>query len=150
MIDNDLTSKLIHYVMPNGTPGTTCAQASIQFVPKSIRTIVVATRKPNGCRATLDLNLRLKLIVKIHWKLRVVMTLVASSWLMAFSVSWQINSLAPGKFELNFIVIFKVILVIDGWSISCQIALRWMSLDPTDDKSTLVPVLAWCPQATNH
>ena len=62
-----------------------------------------------------------------------------------------LNSLAPGKFEWNFRhVIFKQILVIDGWSISCQIALIWMSLDITDDQSTLVQVMAWCHQATSH
>ena len=27
---------------------------------------------------------------------------------------------------------------------------RWMSLDLTDDKSTLVQVMAWCHQATSH
>ena len=62
-----------------------------------------------------------------------------------------INSLAPGKFEWNFrYVIFKQILVIDGWGISCEIALIWMSLDITDDQSTLVQVMAWCRQATSH
>ena len=45
------------------------------------------------------------------------------------------NSLAPGKFEWNFRhIIFKKILVIDGWDISCEIALIWMSLDFTDDQ----------------
>ena len=40
-----------------------------------------------------------------------------------------INSLAHGKFEWNFRhVIYKQILVIDGWGISCEIALLWMSL----------------------
>ena len=38
----------------------------------------------------------------------------------------------------------------DGWGISCKIALRWMPLDLTDDKSTLVQVMAWCRQATSH
>ena len=57
----------------------------------------------------------------------------------------------PGKFEWNFRhVIFKQILVIDGWCISCEIALIWMSLDFTDDQSTLVQVMAWCRQATSH
>ena len=32
----------------------------------------------------------------------------------------------------------------------CEIALGWMSLDLTDDKSTLVQVVAWCRQATSH
>ena len=37
-----------------------------------------------------------------------------------------------------------------GWGISHEIALRWMPLDLTDDKSTLVQVMAWCHQATSH
>ena len=33
---------------------------------------------------------------------------------------WLINSLAPGGFEYNFRqVIFKLILDIEGWTISC-------------------------------
>ena len=61
------------------------------------------------------------------------------------------NSLAPGRFEQNFRqVIFKLISVTDGWDISCKIALRWMPLDLTEDKSTLVQVMAWCHQATSH
>ena len=47
-------------------------------------------------------------------------------------------------------VIFKQILVIDGWGISCEIDIIWMSLDFTDDQSTLVQVMAWCRQATSH
>ena len=62
-----------------------------------------------------------------------------------------VNSLAPGKFEWNFRhVIFKQISVIDGWGISCEIVLIWMSLDFTNDQSTLVQVMAWCHQATSH
>ena len=38
----------------------------------------------------------------------------------------------------------------DGWGISCEIVLIWMSMDLTDDKSTLVQVMAWCRQATSH
>ena len=33
---------------------------------------------------------------------------------------------------------------------SCEIALIWLSLDFTDDQSTLVQVMAWCRQATSH
>ena len=62
-----------------------------------------------------------------------------------------INSLANMRSEWDFRwVIFKLILMIDGWSISCEIILRWMSLDLTDEKSTLVQVMAWCHQATSH
>ena len=63
---------------------------------------------------------------------------------------WPLRNL-NGKFKWNFRhVIFKQILVINGWGISCEIALIWMSLDFTDDQSTLVPVMAWCCQATSH
>ena len=61
------------------------------------------------------------------------------------------NSLAPGRFRFNFrYVIFKLILVNDGWGISQETALRLMPLDLTDDKSTLVQVMAWYRQATSH
>ena len=71
------------------------------------------------------------------------------------TTAWNIicfNSLAPEKFEWNFryLLIFQIISVIDGWVISCELVLRWMSLDLTDDKSTLVQVMAWCRLATNH
>ena len=66
-------------------------------------------------------------------------------------LKWGFNSLAPGRFQRNFRkVIFQLILVIDGWSISCKIVLKWMSMDLTDGKSTLVQVMAWCRQATRH
>ena len=63
----------------------------------------------------------------------------------------RVNSLVPGRFEWNFTsVIFKLIVMIDGWGISCEIALIWMSLDFTDDQSTLVQVMAWCRQAPSQ
>ena len=62
-----------------------------------------------------------------------------------------VNSLVPGKFEWNFrFVIFKRILAIAVWGISCDIALILMSLDFTGDQSALVQVMAWCRQATSH
>ena len=61
------------------------------------------------------------------------------------------NSLASGKFEWNFrYVLFKWILVINGWGISCEISLICISLDLTDNQSTLVQVMAWCHQTTSH
>ena len=64
---------------------------------------------------------------------------------------FPLNSLAPGKFEWNFrYLIFQIISVIGGWVIACELALRWMSLDLTYDKSTLVQVMAWRRQATSH
>ena len=62
----------------------------------------------------------------------------------------------PGVNELthwtlgDFNLIFKLILVNGGWSISYEIALRWMPLDLTHVKPTLVQVMAWCRQATSH
>ena len=50
------------------------------------------------------------------------------------------------KFKWNFrmSMIFRLILIMDGWGISCKIDLRWMSLDLHDKKSTLDQVTAWC------
>ena len=51
------------------------------------------------------------------------------------------NSLTPGEFVWNTrYVIFNQILLIDGLRISCEIALKWMSLDITDDQSILVQI----------
>ena len=59
------------------------------------------------------------------------------------NISYKINSLAPGRFQINIRkVIFKLTLVNGGWDISYEIALRWMPQDLTDDKSTLVQVMA--------
>ena len=62
-----------------------------------------------------------------------------------------VNSLAPGGFHWKFKwVTFKLNLVIDGWGISCDFTLVWLSQDLTDDKSTLALIMAWCRQATSH
>ena len=45
---------------------------------------------------------------------------------------------------------FKIISAVYDWCISCEIALKWISLDLADDKSALVQVMAWCRQATSH
>ena len=47
-------------------------------------------------------------------------------------------------------LIYKLNEVIDGLSISCEIAIRWISLDLTDGKSAFVQVMAWCYQTTSH
>ena len=60
----------------------------------------------------------------------------------------HVNSLVPGRFDSNFMSAnFKLILMIDG---CFEIALRQMSLDLSDEKSTLVQVMAWSCQAINH
>ena len=62
-----------------------------------------------------------------------------------------VNSLAPGGFENIFQnVFFKLISWIDTLSNSCETALRSMPQYPSDDKSTLVQVMAWCRQAASH
>ena len=74
-----------------------------------------------------------------------------SPWWLPVPISGLINSLAPGKFEWYLRnLIFQIISEIDGWGVSCELALRWMPLDLIDDKSKLVQVMAWCRQATSH
>ena len=83
--------------------------------------------------------------------------LFASLWLNGWQVHHDcagdgsyFNSLAPGRFGHFRWAIFKVISLIDGWAISCKIALRWMSLGLSYDKSTLAQIMAWCHQVASH
>ena len=76
---------------------------------------------------------------------------VPFTWEQPHQKCSQLNSLAPRRFKRKFReVIFKLDLVVDGWGISCEIVLTWMPQDLTNDKSTLVQVMAWCRQATSH
>ena len=50
-----------------------------------------------------------------------------------------------GKWNSRYVLI----AVIDGWGISCEITLRLMPLDLTDDTSTLDHVMAWCRQTSS-
>ena len=47
-------------------------------------------------------------------------------------------------------VIFSLALLIGTFKSSCDNVLRWMAQDLTDNKSTLVQVMAWCRQTTSH
>ena len=70
---------------------------------------------------------------------------------MVQMVILSFNSLAPRRFKKIFKKNnFKLILVTDGCDISSEIALKWPSLDLSDDKSTLVQIMAWCHKATSH
>ena len=70
---------------------------------------------------------------------------------IVITTRWYVDSLACRRFQRKFRkVIFQLILVIDGGSISCKIVLKWMLMDLTGVKSTLVQVMAWCRQATSH
>ena len=71
--------------------------------------------------------------------------------MLAFVNGPKGNSLTLGKFESYLrSVICKLILVVDDWGIPCEIVLGLMSLNLTDDKPTLVQVMSWCLQTTNH
>ena len=62
-----------------------------------------------------------------------------------------INSLAPGRSECDFKnAIFNLVLLAGIFRFSHDNALWWMPQYLTDDKSTLVQVMAWCRQATSH
>ena len=64
---------------------------------------------------------------------------------------WKINSLGPGRSECNSKnVISNLVLLIGIFRSSHGNALQWMPQGLTDDKSTLLQVMAWCRQATSH
>ena len=61
------------------------------------------------------------------------------------------NSLAPGRSECDSKnVIFNLVLLIGIFRSSHDNACWWVPQDLTDDKSTLVQVMAWWLQATSH
>ena len=63
-------------------------------------------------------------------------------WVVGFK---NIKSFAPHRIEWNFREVhLKLILLIDGTRIPCEIAPRWMALDFTNEKSSLVQVMASC------
>ena len=72
-------------------------------------------------------------------------------WLVFLGIPWcEFNPLVPGGSGFNFKnTIFNLVLLI-GISRSYHNVFRWMSWDLTNDKSTLVQVMAWCRQATSH
>ena len=73
--------------------------------------------------------------------------MVSLVWVIIASV----YSLAPGKSACDSkSVIFNLVLLIGIFRSSHGNALWWMPQDLTDDKSTLVQVMAWCHQATSH
>ena len=62
-----------------------------------------------------------------------------------------INSLALGRPGCHFkTAIFNLVLLIGIFTSSNDNVLRWMPWHLTDDKSTLIQVMAWSPQATSH
>ena len=74
-----------------------------------------------------------------------MMVLFTDAYLHSSSL---VNSLVPGRSKWKFwYVILEIIIAIRGEVISCVITLRWISLDVTNDKSTLVQVMASCYQA---
>ena len=89
-----------------------------------------------------------------HWFRLWLVTCVAPShylnqcWLI---VNWTFNSLAPGKPGYHFkTVIFNLVFFIGIFTSSNDNPPRWMPCALTNDKSTLVQVMAWCHQATSH
>ena len=63
----------------------------------------------------------------------------------------RVNSLAPGRSEYDSKnVISNLVLLFGIFRSAHDNALRWMPQDLTDDKSTLVQVMAWCRQATSR
>ena len=60
-------------------------------------------------------------------------------WSFQGNIMAHVNSLAPGRFQGNIrLDIFKLIIVIDGFGISCEIVLIWITLHLTDVQSILV------------
>ena len=83
-------------------------------------------------------------IVPGKWCSVVLFDLMLHMYINFTHLEAQFNSLVPGRWGCNLkLVIFKLTSRVDILSFSCEIALRWMPQDFTDDKSTLGQVMAW-------
>ena len=73
-------------------------------------------------------------------------------WVVIWFGIRSFNSLAPGEIWIKFQILNFPDNFSDWWLRlwTCEVALRWMSLDLTDDKLTFVQAMAWCRQATIH
>ena len=68
-------------------------------------------------------------------------------------ITQYIASLGGGLFIITILfenVIFNHVLLIGIFKSAYDNVRRWMPQDLTDDKPTLVQVMAWCHQATTH
>ena len=77
------------------------------------------------------------------------------------NVVWKMAAILPRPQWVNWLAaekcwydfrngIFNLALLINIFRFDHYNSLRWIPLDPTDDKSILVQVMAWCRQATSH
>ena len=64
--------------------------------------------------------------------------------------SYSLTHWPLGDLKIFFKMSFSNSSWIDTLSNSCETALRSMPQNPSDDKSTLVQVMAWCRQAASH
>ena len=89
-----------------------------------------------------------------QWLQSLMMDRLSFSWPNLSQVkclSRHINSLIPERSGCDYInAIFNLVLVIQIFRFSNDNALRWMPPDFTNDKSTMVQVMAWCRQAASH
>ena len=69
------------------------------------------------------------------------------SWEMGNLTHWPLGN-SNENLDMEFSNGFEWLMV--DWGISCENTMIWMSLDFTDDQSTLVQGMAWCHQATSH
>ena len=74
-------------------------------------------------------NLYLVTPVSVY-KLSAIHLLLWGSCHKEYALETRLNSLGPVRCQWNFrYVIFLISLLIEGWGISCEIALSWTSLD---------------------
>ena len=86
---------------------------------------------------------------KGQWRGALILSLIFA-WINSRVNNREAGDLRCHCAHYDVTIMFKWILVIDGWGTSCEITLRWMFLDLIDDNSTLIQVMARCGQVTSH
>ena len=65
-------------------------------------------------------------------------------------VVYLISAIMNRVIKRFYCMIFKLIIQNSSLGTHCEIAYRWMPHNLTNEKPTLVQVMAWCHQATSH
>ena len=89
------------------------------------------------------------------WVINNFIAYYGATYVRGFTVQEFPLLIGPGRFGNSFkSMIFKLLTSMQNSSLAAsEIALGWMLQNLTNDmneKSTLVPVMAWCRQATSH
>ena len=103
-----------------------------------------------------SINKILALVQIMVWHLPVRSHYLNQCWLVYWCIKVslcldELTLLPLGGCDINFkSIIFELVTQTSIFGPHCEMVLRWVPQNLTNQKSTMVQVMAWCHQATSH